>query len=805
MKFGYFDDKAKEYVITTPRTPFPWMNYLGHNEMLGLISHTGGGYNFYKDARLRRILRYRYNNIPLDMNGRYFYVKEGNDVWSPAWKPVMKDLDSFETRHGLGYTKIKGVKNGLESELTFFIPLSDTCEVHKAILKNTSNEKKKFSFYSFVEFCLYNALDDMTNFQRNFSTAEMEVEGSAIYHKTEYRERRDHYSFYSVNAPISGFDTDRDTFIGAFNTISTPKQVFEGTSGNSMASGWFPVASQRIDIELAPGETKELVYVLGFVINKPEEKWEKKGVINKKNAKALIEKYATVAAADAALAELAKHYENLFSTYQIESEDEILNRCVNIWQPYQCMITFNVSRSASGFESGIGRGMGFRDSNQDVMGAVSILADRCRQRILDLAATQFSNGSAYHQYQPLTKKGNADIGGGFNDDPLWLIFSTVEYIKETGDYSILDEKCSFDDKKSDKILLIDHLKQSVDFIMKNMGPHKLPLIGRADWNDCLNLNAHSMNPDESFQTCGPEFGPVAESVFIAGMFIKIVPDFIKICKDCKKESYVKGYDKAVEAMKTAVMKDGWDGEWFVRAYDAYGKKIGSKECEEGKIFIESQGMCVMAGIGAESGEAIKALDSVKKYLATDHGIKLQYPAYSEYHEELGEISSYPPGYKENAGIFTHNNSWIVISEALMGRGNEAYDYYKRVTTPFREEISDLHMMEPYVYPQMIAGNDAIHHGQAKNSWLTGTASWFYMAITQYIIGVRADWNGLMVKPALPDSLKKVTVKRRFRNAMYTIHIERTGTKSLKADKSKVAGDVVVYDPSVKEETIYCTI
>lgn len=773
MKFGHFDDKQREYVIERPDTPYPWINYLGNEDFFGLISNTSGGYCFYKDAKLLRLTRYRYNNVPCDAGGRYFYINDNGTVWTPGWMPVKTPYESYCCRHGLGYSVISSTVGGITAEQTSFVPLHTTAEIHRIRLTNNTSAKKSFSMFSFVEFCLWNAQDDTTNFQRNFSTGEVEVIGSEIYHKTEYRERRNHYAVFSVNAPISGFDTDRETFIGLYNGFANPDAVLENRARNSVASGWSPIGSHKLDIELEPGEEKSFIFVLGYCENPVDEKFEAQDVINKKPAMELLSKFKTDEQVDAALADLKAYWTELLSVYSVDSEDEKLNRMVNIWNQYQCMVTFNMSRSASYFESGIGRGMGFRDSSQDLLGFVHLIPARARERILDIAATQMEDGSAYHQYQPLTKKGNDEIGSGFNDDPLWLIFGVAAYIKETGDYSILDEQVAFDCDMSKAQSLMEHLKRSFDHVINNLGPHSLPLIGRADWNDCLNLNCFSEQPGESFQTFGPSEGPVAESVFIAGMFVAVGPDYVALCRAKGMDNEAARAEAEIAKMTEAVLSAGWDGEWFVRAYDAYSNKVGSHECEEGKIFIEPQGFCVMAGIGVEDGRALKALQSVEKYLDTKYGIVLNSPSYTVYHVELGEISSYPPGYKENGGIFCHNNPWISIAETVVGRGNRAFEVYKKTCPAYLEEISDIHRTEPYVYSQMIAGRDAVNHGEAKNSWLTGTAAWTFYNVSRYILGIMPDFDGLVINPCIPETMKGFTVTRKFRGDVFNITVDNS--------------------------------
>lgn len=796
MKYGFFDDKSREYVITNPRTPWPWINYLGNEDFFSLISNSAGGYTFYKDAKFRRLTRYRYNNVPMDSGGKYFYIKDQDTIWSPGWKPCKTELDSYECRHGMNYTSIKGEKKGVTAKVVYFVPLKTWAEVQKLTLSNNSKETKKLKIFSFVEWCLWNAASDMENFQRNFSTGEVEIEGSVIYHKTEYKERRDHYAYYSVNMPIKGFDTDRESFFGLYNGFEEPQVVIEGKSRNTEAHGWSPIASHFIEVELNPGESKDFIFILGYVENKEGEKWESKNVINKKKAKETIAKFDTVAKVDAALAELRKYWDNLLSIYSVNSGDEKLDRMVNIWNQYQCMITFCFSRSASFFESGIGRGMGFRDSNQDLIGFVHQIPERARERIIDIASTQFPDGGCYHQYQPLTKRGNNDIGGGFNDDPMWLILGTISYIKESGDFGILNEMVPFDNDMSVARSLFDHLTVSFDHVVNNLGPHGLPLIGRADWNDCLNLNCFSNDPNESFQTTENKTeGSKAESVMIAGLFVIYGRDYVELCNKLGKTSEAARAQKHVDVMIDAVKKHGWDGEWFIRAYDYYGKKIGSKENEEGKIFIESNGWCTMAGIGREEGYCEKSLNAVKERLDCEYGIVLNNPAFTKYYIEYGEISSYPKGYKENAGIFCHNNPWIMIGETVIGRGERAWEYYKKICPSYLEEISDLHKTEPYVYSQMIAGKDAFKPGEAKNSWLTGTASWNFYTISQYILGIRPEYDGLLVDPCIPANWSGFNVTRKFRGATYEIKVTnpgkvQKGVKKILVEGNEVSGNII---------------
>jgi cellobiose phosphorylase len=813
MRYGKFDDKRKEYVITRPDTPLPWINYLGCEAYFGIISNTAGGYSFYKDARLRRITRYRYNNAPFDMGGRYIYLRDAasGEFWSPSWMPTRHAAERYSCRHGMGYTTIGSTYNGIEGRTRYFVPMGENLEIWQLTVTNRRKKPAKLSVFSSIEFCLWDAWDDQTNFQRNFSTGQVEVEDGVIYHKTEYRERRDHFAYFACSEKLAGFDTQRDAFLGAYRGWDNPAVVESGRSANSIAHGWAPIGSHQVKISLKPGESKQIVFILGYQENPKDQKFlpADSQTVNKQNAKTVIAKYRDLQNVEAAFRALGQYWEETLSVLQVDTPDLHTNRMVNIWNAYQCMATFNMSRSASFYESGVGRGLGFRDSNQDLLGFVQMVPSRARERILDLAATQLKSGGAFHQYQPLTKRGNNDVGSGFNDDPLWLILGVNTYIKETGDASILNEKVPYENEPGSEKPLYDHLQRSLQYTLDRLGPHKLPLIGRADWNDCLNLNCFSDTPGQSFQTTTNKEGKTAESVFIGGLFVLAANELADLAETFERRGDTKRYRWEAERMKETVRKHGWDGEWFVRAYDDFGRKVGSKECKEGQIFIESQGMCVMAGIGLKDGMAQKALESVKTRLATRHGIVLNQPAFTRYYIEYGEISSYPPGYKENAGIFCHNNPWIIIAETMAGNGDQALDYYLRINPSAREGIGEVHRCEPYVYPQMIAGRDAPTHGEAKNSWLTGTAAWNFYAITQFILGIRPTLKGLRIAPVIPSRWTGFTAVRKYRGVTYRITVKRSGkgnSVSLTADGKSVPGDVLPLPaPGTDEVAVEATI
>ena len=807
MKYGYFDDDRREYVITQPDTPLPWMNYLGCQAYFGIISNTAGGYSFYRDARLRRLTRYRYNNVPMDLGGRYIYLRDdaSGEFWSPSWQPTRHELKDYSCRHGMGYTTIGSTYGGIEAETRYFVPLDENLEIWQLTVTNTARQARR-SFRRSPPSS--SACGTRRTTPPTFSATSIPARWRW---RTALSITRRNTASAAITSPTlparsraRGSTRSARHFWAAYRGWDKPAAVEAGQLTNSIAHGWSPMGAHQVKFDLGPGETRQFVFLLGYHENPEDEKFDPPGsqTINKKTIKPVIAKYLDRHRADAAFERLRKYWESVLGIFEVDTPDVHTNRMVNIWNAYQCMATFNMSRSASFYESGIGRGLGFRDSNQDLLGFVHMVPARARERILDLAATQLPTGGAYHQYQPLTKRGNNDIGGGFNDDPHWLIIGVSAYLKETGDWSILDEPVPFDNEPGSEAPLYEHLRRSFNYTLDRLGPHGLPLIGRADWNDCLNLNCFSATPGQSFQTTTNKDGKVAESVFIAGLFVHAAQELAAIAGRRGLQPEAERCLGEAAKMEQAIARHGWDGEWFLRAYDDFGAPIGSKQCEEGKIFIESNGYCVLAGIGLEDDRAAKAMDAVSQHLATKHGIVVQQPAYSRYYLNLGEISSYPPGYKENAGIFCHVNPWVMIAETRLGHGDQAHDYYTRINPSAREEISELHRCEPYVYAQMIAGKDAPTFGEAKNSWLTGTAAWNYFAITQWILGIRVAYDGLEIAPVIPQNWPGFTARRIFRGVVYNIAIERKGDGNriaLIVDGTAVEGNLVL--PPVDGRTV----
>jgi cellobiose phosphorylase len=794
--YGAFDDAAREYVIRRPDTPLPWLNYLGQDDLFGVCTNTGGGYTFWRDARLRRLTRYRYNDTPLDSVGRYLYVRDGDTVWNPGWKPTKTPLDRYECRHGLGYTRLVGAKDGVEVDVLFFVPPAENVEVWRTTVRNTSDALKRLQLFSYAEFCLYEALNDMTNYQRTYSIGEVAIErdGAALFHTTEHRERRRHMTLFGCTADVAGFDTSRDAFVGVHNGLHEAAVPLGGSATGSVAHGWNPIGSHELDLELAPGEETTFAFLLAYV----DEGGISAGL-------ELLDRYSEPGAVDAALASLHARWDDLLDRFQVDCPDPHVTRMLNTWNQYQCMATFNLSRSASLFETGIGRGMGFRDSNQDVLGFVHLVPDRARRRILDLAGTQLADGTCFHQYQPLTRKGNAEIGGNFYDDHLWLVVSTCAYVKETGDTTILAEPVGYADTPGSGEDLLHHLETSIAYTLSHRGPHGLPLIGHADWNDCLNLNCFSTEPNESFQTAGDVEGSIAESVMIAGLFLYAADELAALYRHLGRAGDAAQLDHVREEMLAAVESHAWDGDWYVRAFDAEGRPVGSHTCDEGQIFIESQAWCVLGGAGAD-GRARRALESVRERLSTADGIVLVQPAYTRYRPELGEITSYPPGYKENAGIFCHTNPWITLGWCKLGEPERALETYLAICPSTREDRIETYRSEPYVYAQMIAGRDAATPGEAKNSWLTGAAAWTFVSGAHGLLGIVPDHDGLRIDPCIPPAWESFRVTRRFRDVVYEIEVSNPdgvagGVRSLLVNGEPVTGNVVQHVPGAERVTV----
>lgn len=784
MKYGHFSREGKEYVIVRPDTPTPWINYLSNNEYCAIVSNTAGGYSFHIDPLHRRILRYRYNNLPADRPGRYLYIRddETGKYWSPTWQPVLAELSTFECRHGLGYTKISSSHSSIRAEITFLVPLEDNLEIWMLTLKNASSETKKLTVFSYAEFCLWQAFNDLTDLQCSQGLAVAKYEDDAVNYSLF--DVSTGYAFFASNGTITGYDCDRERFIGPYRNEASPAAVERGRCFNSEAHGGNPIAATSNSVMLNPEEAKTIIFVLGVV--------EKKS-----DAKKCIQKYKEKSAVDAELQRLREHWDAYLSNLQAKTVDEEFNIMINVWNQYQCKTTFDWSRYVSFYETGIGRGMGFRDCNQDTLGVVHALPKKVRQRILGLTKNQFENGHVYHLYYPLTGEGGfppytKEQMKFFSDDHLWLILSTSEYIKETGDMTILDENVNF--VEGSNASLYDHLRRSIDFTINNMGKHGMPLLGTADWNDPQSL---------------PGPNNAAESVWAAMLFHKVLLELAELCRECKREKDAQKFAALADKTKSHVNETAWDGDWYVRAYDDLGNPVGSSKRKEGKIYVNTQSWAVISQI-APKERGIQCMNSVKKHLNTEYGIMLLAPAYSRYYPEIGALTSYAPGLKENASIWSHANAWAILAECMLGRGDQAHEYYKKLAPPTKNRIAEIHQAEPYVYAQTIAGRDHPNFGLARQSWLTGTAAWMMKVATNWILGIRPQYHGLLVDPCIPTSWDNFMVTRHFRNAIYEIKVENPdhvskGIKDVTVDGKKLKTSLLPSFADGKKHTVKITM
>jgi cellobiose phosphorylase len=784
MEYGYFSQDDKEYVIVRPSTPTPWIDYLCNSEYCAIISNTAGGYSFHVDPRDRRILRYRYNNLPADRPGRYLYIRDDKTgkYWSPTWQPVLENLNAYECRHGLGYTKISSSYSDTEAEVTYFVPLDENLEIWMLTLKNISSEEKELSVFSYAEFCLWQAFNDLTDLQCSQGLGVARYEEDAILYS--FFDVSTGYAFFASSGTITGYDCDREKFIGPYRGESNPLAVERGQCFNSETQGGNPIAATSNVVKLGPAEAKTIIFILGVV--------EKKS-----DAKTCIQKFKKKSNVDAEFQRLREYWNTYLSNLSVDTPDREFNTMINVWNQYQCKTTFDWSRYVSFYETGLGRGMGFRDSNQDTFGVVHTSPKRVRQRILDLAKNQFENGHVYHLYFPLSGEGGwppyvKEQMKFFSDDHLWLILSTCEYIKETGDMSVLGEDVNFVEGSSAS--LYEHLKRSIDFTLNSMGKHGMPLLGTADWNDPQSL---------------PGPNNAAESVWTAMLFYKVLLELTELCKECKRGKDAKRFAAIADKTKTHVNEKAWDGDWYFRAYDDSGNLVGSSKCNEGKIYINTQSWAVISQI-APKERGIRCMNSVKKHLDTEYGIMLLAPAYSRYHPEIGALSSYAPGLKENASIWSHANAWAILAECMLGRGDQAYEYYRKLAPPSKNRIAEIHRAEPYVYAQTIAGKDHPDFGAARQSWLTGTAAWMFKVATSWILGVRPQYHGLLVNPCIPTGWSNFTVIRRFRNAVYEIQVENphhvsSGVMDVSVDGKKLKTSLLPSFADGKKHIVKITI
>ncbi|HEX3046847.1 MAG TPA: glycosyl transferase, partial [Bacillota bacterium] len=768
MRFGYFNQKSREYIITRWDTPTPWINYIGKGRYGGIISNTGGGYSFDRDPQNKRITRYRYNNLPMDRPGRYIYIKDTvtGEYWNPGFQPVQRKLDNYLCRHGMGYTVLEGEYNGITAEVTYFVPDDQNFEIWLLKVKNNRNIPRCLQIFTYSEFCFWDAIIDQQNVDWAQQINQGRYKDGIITWYPHEHERTGRATFFATGAPINSFDTNLETFIGKYRSESNPIAVEQGACSNSISHRMNGVGAFCLDLNLQPKEEQEIVFILGCTEDRA-------------NLKSLIQDYLTPQAARQALARLKGYWEDYLDKFQAELPDDDLNLFFNIWNQYQCKVTCNWSRFVSLYQLGLGRGMGFRDNAQDLLGVMHTIPEEVKPLLVKLLRCLFPDGRAYHLYFPLLETGgfgDAPIKkfDWYSDDHLWIILAITDYLKETGDFDFLDSIVAYADKQTEGSVW-EHMVRALAFTDKYRGPHQLALAGRADWNDTLNLDLGN---------------GIAESVFTSMLYCRALLDMGELCNYLGKKEDAAKYQQLFEEMKEIINKTCWDGEWYKRAFDDNGKPLGSKECESGKIFINSQSWAILGEI-ASPEYAKLSLASVEKHLNTKYGAVAVYPAYPYYDPAKGGITTFPPGTKENGGIFLQTNPWVMMAHTMMGDGEKAFQYYKQILPIYRNDDAENFEMEPYVYCQNILGKEHPQFGIGRNSWLTGTASWNFVAISQYILGIRHDYDSLIVDPCVPSTWKRFTAKRVFRGATYLIEVQNPrgvnkGVAKITVDGTEVA-------------------
>ncbi len=769
MKYGYFDNENKEYVITNPKTPTPWMNYIGNGGFGGIVSATGGGLTFDSDPSNRRVTKYNFTTLPIDRPGRYLYIRDEKtgDYWSATWQPVMKEKQKYECRHGLGYTSIKSEYDGIASEITYCVPLGKRYELWQANLKNVSGKRRRLKVYSYVEFAYPAAQYDMLchwpsmAYKAGFDGRKIMIDTVA-----EQLTNIPQYDFLATSLPVVGYDCSREQFVGAYRDEANPQALDTGICTNSSMYSNICVGVLCSEIFLDIGEELSFRYVLGATDNKED--------IDRSIDEAL--------AIDNAILDIKDYWKNHCERLVVDTPCEDMNTMLNIWHAYQSKTTFDWSRFISVYERGVDRGFGFRDSMQDVLGIMHSEPRLAAERIKLLLSIQCSDGNAKNVYYPSTKEA---VGGGRSDDHLWSIQSACNYVKETGDFDFLNAVVPYYD--GGEATVLEHLLKGIDFTMNHLGRHGIPDMLKSDWDD-------SVAPMNLGGTGG------AESVFVffqlgqAAYLLMELFDFVKdksIIKDVAvhNREMQRVYDYCKSKMDTI-----WDGEWYIRAFTPEGEKYCTKDDEYNKIHLIPQAWSVLSHL-ADNKHANMAMDNVLKYLYTDKGLITHYPASEGFDRSKKSYFLFPAGARENGGIFFHSNTWPIIAFAMLGRGNDAFKCYENMLPTRRNDIADICLTEPYIYSQTMIAPPHPNAWSCVNSWLTGTASWTYLAATQYILGIRPEYNGLCIDPQIPDEWEEFTVKRKCRGKTYNIKVVRDGQKEkgLYVDGQKCEGDTVSWD------------
>ena len=784
MQYGYFDDAAKEYVIERPDTPRSWSNYLGSTEYGAIITNNAGGYSFYKSAAQGRFTRLRFNVIPMDQPGRYFYIhdKESRDFWSTSWQPVGKSLKNYtsECRHGAAYTKISSEYASIKTESLYFVPLGRTYECWLLKMTNNDSRKRKLSVFTYVEYANnWNLSQDMINLQYSQFIMKMDVVNGIIDHGTNVYmpQRPDHFeddgqgrhTFLAViGGDVKGFDTDRELFLGPYRTYANPIVVEEGTCRNSIAVGDNGCGVLQVDLDLQPGESKELMVLMGIGAAGVEGKKAVQELGNPARAREEFEK-------------LRHYWHSRIEGMTAETPDKEFNSMVNMWNPYNCLITYAWSRAASLVYTGERDGLGYRDTVQDMLGVLHAIPDEVRERLELMITGQVSTGGAMPVVKPFAHKPGSEKAPEEkqyrSDDCMWLFNTIPAYVKETGEITFFEHMLPYADKGGDTVL--GHMRRAIQFNLDRSGAHGLPCGLSADWNDCL------------------ELGHNGETVFVAFQLRYALKTYVEICEMLGKPDEISWAKTHLRKLDDNLEKHAWDGAWYLRAYRADGLKFGSKDNDEASIFLEPQPWAVYSGHTSKE-RSEKLMNVVKDRLSTDYGLMICDPPVEKTDPKVIKARLFNKGMKENASVFCHTQGWAIIAETLLGRGNQAYEYYRKFMPAAFNTKAEVREIEPYVYCQFANSKYSPRYGASRLPWLSGSASWACYTATQYILGIQPDYAGLKIDPCIPADWKEVRVTRKFRKKHFNIVIKndngvQKGVKSITMNGNAVKGNLIPFD------------
>ena len=803
-KYGYFTEDGREFVITRPDTPAPWVNYISNGRYTGLVSNTGGGFSYWMDPRDSRITRFRYNCLPWDRPGRYVYLRDMEDeYWSLSWQPTAHKPDEYECRVGMGYQTIKTLYRDVRSEVTYFVPQHDDLEIWLVKLRNENSEPKRLQVYSYVELCLGHALVDLINQpnDQHFNIVNFHPQDNAIYATKNYwvthkgvsveqpNQGWDRYVVFTSSLPVESWDGLKDAFVGPWRSEQNPIGIENGRLSDTNITAGDACAALQGEVLLEPGREMEFVVLMGCV--------SAEGY--RENAAKLIEKYRSPKAAHAALAGVNAYWDEYLSSAVAETPDTQMNWMLNVWGKRQSWVTFNCNRNAGYYHGGLLFGVGMRDQCQDMMGPLLSDHEGVAARLLEVLTHQFQDGSTLHNYFKLTGHGEKT---GHSDTPLWIPLAVINYLKETGDWSFLMNVAAFQDGEEADVL--DHVIRACDYVLSQLTENHLPRFGPGDWNDTLDYVGRKGK---------------GESVWVAHFLCYILRETAQLLEHlatqvfCPSASYLtetaQRFRREYDLVKKAVNERCWDGEWYIRGIRDDGDVIGSSRNKEGRIFMNAQSWAAISGV-AEGERARLAMDSADRLLITSRGTKILSPSYTQVDPGVGLATRCVPGKKENGAIFNHVAAWAILGNAVLGEGNRAYRYYRMTMPMVQAHDPDVYKMEPYVYSEYVTSDDHPTFGQASHAWLTGSGVWMFRDGLDYILGVRPSYEGLIVDPCIPEEWENYKVTRKFRGATYEIEVRNPnhvqhGIASVEVDGKPIAGNVLPVIEEGETAKVVCTM